>query len=1607
MVCCRPTLFLFTCCLLSLFGIAQEVDTEQANPLYESVVLPDRTLLRRLEQAERLFESGRSSEAAQMIGSILENANFAFLMPEKSIEETDEKTQEEPIRTLRQTVNDHLIDRIRKLPKEAQESYAFQFEPTAKRLLENAIVAGSLDEIQQVAQKYFPTASGASATFLVGLTQFERGDYAAAFLTLDRLKRLHPAMPDSLNPLLEPMLEELQTKLRKVAEQPSLPISASSWLEQIGWRLPAGLPSQNPRTEATVPLLEQNWSVPLFTRLLQEREADTLSRMITNNSDVYIPASQPLVVGDLFITRTLDETIVINANTGKRLWIASEPAYRFPENAAVPPLFAGSPFRTTLRFFFWHNRIAHQLSSDGEKLFCIDGHDLLGMNLQPFGFPARMVGGGGAGGRGWEDLRYTPGSTLMARDLKTGQILWQAGKFPYVQKYFDAFFAQRSQTPNTPAGQVNIDEKIFTNDEKILKETWFLGAPLPLQGRLYVIGETEGIIQLFMLESQTGSLIAKQTFAHASSSITAEFVRRTYPLFPSASSGIVLCPSGNGLIAALDATTLSPIWCFSYAAAPTSNTVNRMMRNQPRSVSSINVDDHHIRQLFNDSGWQVPCIIVDRQRVLVAPPDQAALYCLDLLSGELLWKQTVSRLNALYVACVHDDKVFLVTPGNLMVIDMETGKDVTPYEDYRFPAAWKPAGVGVHSGNQYFIPFTEGHLAIVDLDDNKLNWLNASGVAVLPPVEEENASESGGSLESPERFMEYNPHSGYDYNRYKADIFSPDLIADDVFQKPIQFGNLVGIKGRFFSQSPTQISCFDQKEPLKRRAETLLQDDPNDPDGLLKQGRILKSEGKLAEAIEAFRASLKAKPTLEAADALRKNLLEAMRKDYAFWSYASRELESLAEFPEEWGAILYAQIEGILQSGQLDDLASMVEKIFALMQNRAVLIPVGSDHAAQLHRTLGYLIEQQIATGDHPTLKALWEGLAETFLQRLKIGEPMSATLAPAPFAEIQRWSMFVHIFRHTATAEKAKQSLREEYERHRLPTALNLLEKPSVIPEWSELSAPYVWKSGKVVVKDVSSLYDLSARSDSNRNEIDKIVADLVAIAKNSASTYSYADGTQRTVPFFGSPDSELSTFNYVIQPWSPDYFLCCNDSLGQEQWRLALPGTGSLEFDRLLPYTTELTCYIKGFRNFLLFVHGKSITAINVSSQPETTPKILWTKTLSSLLVSQQSSFGRSDDPRQYPTTNVSFPKSSVLISPHAVCCWDANCVYGLDPMTGQTLWVRKTSHENCSILGDADNLFLVFPDVRQVIAVDPASGGELASGPLPSGGAHIFGTNMICVKRHLSSGTFALSSCDLRDIHDKRKRALLISNSPDGQLPPPLPTTMLHDQLNDSTLMQTLGGDRFLSVATWTTKSLQIYDLLKKKKLLPEGNKLLQFVPQGKTGMMRCDVEFVDDHFLVLFTKDMNFQGDYQTADEENGKQIRRSYGMMPGVPSLGVGEGAIMLFDSEGNPCWSEPTKIKSWCRLLNVPDRLPVMLFATMITEREITDRKTVSETKTGIMGVDKRSGKLRFRTAISPKPAPLQSFRVSVDPLVQEIFFITPETLLRTIKATFTEDIPE
>jgi hypothetical protein len=360
---------------------------------------------------------------------------------------------------------------------------------------------------------------------------------------------------------------------------------------------------------------------------------------------------------------------------------------------------------------------------------------------------------------------------------------------------------------------------------------------------------------------------------------------------------------------------------------------------------------------------------------------------------------------------------------------------------------------------------------------------------------------------------------------------------------------------------------------------------------------------------------------------------------------------------------------------------------------------------------------------------------------------------------------------------------------------------------------------------------------------------------------------------------------------------------------------------------------------------------------------------------------------------------------------------------------LWVRNSSCEYCTILGDDENVFLVFPEVQKIAAIDPVSGRELEGVPLPPGGIYVYGTNIVFIEE--TGDNYVLSICDLRDIHDAQRRAVLPTDFAEGKVIPPIPKEPLHDDVRKSSLLQTFQGDRLLSVVTWDKKTLQIYDLQTKKALLPPDNKLLDFVDEKGLvpGRIRCDVELVGDRILVLFTKNTQIQQNSADTFEKNGRMVRRRYQPVHGGGlGLSIDEGVMMLFDTKGkpDPNWTgpgamydsegnrlpesdpewkpgRPTIIKKIFRLPDVPDCLPIMLFAVGVAEKDIETAR--DDFFTRIMVVDKRTGDFSFRKELRADVfPPMQPLRVSADLEAQEITFTAVNSPSRMIKLQFADE---
>lgn len=1821
-------------------------DREKVNPFFETLILPDRTVQRRFDQAIRLIEAQRIAEAAQLLGSILESPLDFFIPPPYEKKEGEE---EPSVQTTNRSFGEKVLETLLGLPGRARESYAMQFDAQAKRLLEQSIEQGSFEGIQLVAKRYFPTSSGFMAMFLLGMTQFEQGDYDAALLTLRRLEadkirnrtelveyeplfsmtlascRLRLGHRDQALETLARFLERCPNpKLLLAGKDPWSPgsaeeilarleeslrssenLSMADWLDRTGWYLGSAIPTQNPEARVDRPLLELLWSVPALLQARFLPQAELLERILRDARESYMPAPQPLFVQERIVMRGLGELSAIDPLTGKRLWSFPEEELRIPTAIHAPSRMSlqhlsaiPNAHRFALRIFFWHDRITHLMSSDGERVFAVEGLDPLPISTVRNQWMRR--GTLQVGGRFVEDPRARVGNTMLARDVKTGRMLWKIGKFPYAQKVFDdlgkelqgsADAPKQAEKKEKPENEANPPaesakdrkdgESSFTEEELFFSETWFLGAPLPLQGRLYAIAENAGVLQLIVLDAATGKLITRQPILLVQTPFETDWLRRYYGLIPSASGGILFCPTGLGMVGAFDASTASPLWCFSYRKTFAKEPENR---NQFQNARHFHFDtsgnNEAMQRMFAGTGWQVPTIMVDKDRLLVAPPDVPHLYCLDSLTGELLWKyDKLGRDNALFVACIREGTAYLVTPRSMVALSMETGEvlwepvllkktpsanaganrgtirnlpqmeTLTPKRPESkkpaadqatsnrpklvFPDQVRPTGIGLRNEHRYFLPMTDGALAVIDLDQASCEWISARQSGSRQPetekvVQDKPDTASGDGEEDLVADEEQVIGAAIPQPRGTAPFPLSDLFASGS-SKQLTLGNILAIQGRFYSQTPLKLVCFDQWEPLKHRTDAALEANPGNPRALFDLGRIRVSEGHLPEAVALFQRSLKAEPSEEVANALMEALLKAIRDDYSSWKTYGTELERLTDIPEQLGEIYYVLARGALSAGEIDRFIELLQKAIRLEFDYPVSVVVDSEWATQLHRALGGLIANQNDPGFRERLQAFAESVLDRFLDP-NAPAPPGDSAGPEPIRpwweqestglssrEIRQLELFLGLFGSLPAAHRAQGLLEERLRWNDQVAALELhlnlpvyqpVPTPDATEPPTESVAPGTSPSSPGVLPpeletrpdlltgtlpDRESLQRLaafhrtqgdpadayycyrilkefygeagdelyreamlsSAMEEYIRLEIDPApwpkgivqfldeseTEDAIGLHRNNphgwAATKILRDIQSQSrfsnyrvsVPFLGPYEPFLSPYSYSLETTQHENELVCYDPSGKERWRFNI--TSIIEDVSRFGYyadsghfrpDTQQAVYVKGCLHLLVFVRGNTIIAIDTfRSDREDAPRLLWTRTTTSSLSTR--SFSGAVAPSRFHSDNLSnririFPRESILVSSQILCYRDEDRIFGLDPMTGRTIWCRDLRTKSCSVLGDHDHLFLAFPDTLRAQAIDPESGRILAEGSIPSGGFYADGTNLVCLKKQESvfaagqKNSYQVGVVDLKDL-------LLVPETPAAQKieEASIPFYSIREGLSGDSRIRPVVHGRFLASLSRETSTMQIYDLNAKRDLFgPEGDWGRRVgaairkstgegegIKQSVAAPEDFDVEIYDHRFLIRLVEKRMVDAEQKEITEQ-GRTFKRTRNAIANVPCRPVGRGMLMLYDADGKECWEKPALIEDWYYVQNMPERSPVCLFAIAVNDQQLHGNR--NQFSTALLGIDKRTGKQSFSKQIFPMErnpqSILQAFRVTVEQDRDELVFLAPN---RTLHARFTDRV--
>jgi len=1243
---------------------------KEAEPAEHDVFLPpDRSLLLLLSKARQLKEQGRHAEAVRCLGAILEAPEDSFFQPDK---------QSRVLPSLKAQAQAMLGA----MPRQGRESYELLYGAQARTLLAKAVENGDINGLAEVSRRFFHTQAGYEATLLLGLSHLDRGSPLAGALVLKRLKEncpvvaqfepglsvamaacwLRAAAPDKAKAALDGVRKQSPqgklsvggVELALGAEQSALlgspTAGARESREMQQWLMFGGDPARNASTSGSGPLLSLCWRVPTTEDPFVESLLEQIQQWFEEQDRAALPAMHPLVVNDVVLMRTARNLLAVDFTTGKRLWeVPGEDPFESlldppGEAAGVAGLWQIDP-GAAIRYRMWGDATFGTLSSDGQRVFCVEDLSLdIGVMVPRQTF--------------FSSRRNTladpkPFNRLAAYDVRTGRLVWQAGG------------------PPSPSGSP-------------LCGMFFLGPPLPVTGQLFGLAEQKGEIRLVVLDARTGSVAWTQHLAvvETESDILQDPIRRMAGSSPSYAEGVLICPTSNYAIVALDMANRSLLWGYNYKPREPL---------PPRQAGAFFAPPLEVDPEPGNR-WTNSTAVIAEGHVLVTPADSTELHCLSLLDGRLLWSKP--RLDSFYVACVHQGKVILVARRSMRALKLDNGeaawggsallalvRGALGGRAVEFPGGAACSGTGFLSGDLYYVPLDNGEVASIDLNRGQL------------------------------------------VHRYPG-------------RRGVKPGNLVCYRGKILSQRAGAVEAFYQLDALRKELEGELAANPNDPQALALRGSVLWEEGKIKEAVTFFRRSLQIAPNPNTRSQLREALLEGLRTDFASYRSAGDEIQRLLEDPSQRASYLRLMAEGSAKLGQYRPALDYYLALVDLDRENRGLESIDKAHRVRRDR---WVREQLTALrgAAPPDVQAEIDRVAQARLEAaLKDGSAEAlqryldyfagwppAGRARAELADRLRQS------RRLLLAELQLRQMERSADRRQAASAvtqLGLLLGEARLSDdaalcYARLGREFAevvcreGKTGRQLVESLPGDDPIARRLRPPAPWPRGMVVAKKSPQKPASPTYQAATVIPQVYhaePFYAEVSLEVTL--------SPP-LLTARDGWGNVRWQL---GLGDL-IRQGIPLMAPVFMRAAAQDHLLLMVMGTRIVALDTLVPEGTSPRILWTQDL--------------DDPgrvaggrrgtrlasgfnlaaaRGYPQFgSLHFPTNvPSAVTEQMVCYQRYRHLYGVDPTTGDVLWTRDDARPDSIIFGDEQIVLVVPPDNSPAMVLRAADGKQLGTVRLP---------------------------------------------------------------------------------------------------------------------------------------------------------------------------------------------------------------------------------------------------------------------------------------------------
>lgn len=822
---------------------------------------------------------------------------------DKLVEWTDPLTRKSKKESIRIAAN-KLIGRF---SKQGREFYQKELGPTADQRLKDAVERGDYRLMSEVSQRYFHTKAGAEATVLLGRHHLDRGRYNSAADTFRRFMDRNQDDPIPINinflaaiawkrlsfeaasrndkdakELYQKYANEFWERVKKdaggkaeVAFGPrmvkfsqlddefnrAINIASNG---QFEWQGPRGNPQNNAQGVGSRPFLDPIWKfsmTPILDKQDQEIKGSGMEWIQQNlkqfmglieqrPNQTPLPAFFPVASAGKIIFRTYDGVYCVATRddpqqnppvkAGEMLWMVEceHSLYKMVDQGVarnqMDQQWKSYYQQQGPLGIFFENGLIGSLTHDGSLVYFVDDiavppHPLIqnqfngGFNGQPQVYPQAFQS-------------MVLHNKLYAYNLETGKIVWKAGG--------------RSVNKRVPGP----GEEEKETSQTLLADGYFLGAPLPMGGKLYAVIEKDRELRLVCLdptrvdpESRHPELVWSQPLGSPNVAMPRDTLRRIQGIQLAYSDNVLVVPTNAGAVLGIDLLSHSIVWARSYRLAQNANLGDPNQPNLGGRIRPVNPNMMNVN--LNADRWRTSLPIIAGGKVVFTAYDANSVMCLNLRDGEIIWEAARSSED-LYIAGIFDNKVVVVGKNQVKFLDLTKGTQLGAVQ------TGTPSGVGTASNDIYFLPTR------------------------------------------PDR---NNP----DPEILSIDVKEMKVIARTRSRKKTPTGNLVFFDNAVFSQTAFEVTSFPQLNVKIAEAEKRIAANPNDPIGLAEIGDLKLDNGDRAAAIANFNKCLANNPNNETRAKAREKLYDAITEllqlDFTGGESMLKQYEELCnvEIPEK------------------------------------------------------------------------------------------------------------------------------------------------------------------------------------------------------------------------------------------------------------------------------------------------------------------------------------------------------------------------------------------------------------------------------------------------------------------------------------------------------------------------------------------------------------------------------------------------------------------------------------------------------------------------------------------------------------------------------------